>query len=64
MCESNAYIVRDGKEELVLEDVASMEPQGEDNLLLKGILGNPVQVKARLLKMDFMAHKILLEEIK
>jgi predicted RNA-binding protein len=63
MCESNAYIVRDGKEELVFKDVASLEPQG-DNLLLKGVLGNPMEVKARLLKMDFMAHKILLEEIR
>jgi len=62
MCESNAYIVRNGKEELVLKDVASMEPQGE-NLLLKGVLGNATEVKARLLKMDFMEHKILLEEI-
>ena len=64
MCESNAYILRDGKEELVFKDVASMEPQGE-NLLLRGVLGNPLEVKkVRLLKMDFMAHKILLEEIK
>lgn len=63
MCESNAYIVRDGKEELLVKDVASMEPQG-DNLLLKGVLGNATEIKARLIKMDFMEHKILLEEIK
>jgi predicted RNA-binding protein len=63
MCESNAYIVRDGKEELVFKDVASLEPQGE-NLLLKGVLGDATEVKARLIKMDFMEHKILLEEIK
>ncbi len=62
MCESNAYIVRDGKEELVLRDVASMEPQGE-KVVLKGVLGHATEVKARLLKMDFMEHKILLEEI-
>jgi predicted RNA-binding protein len=40
MCESNAYLMRDGKEELVFQDVAVLEPKG-DYLLMKGILGNP-----------------------
>jgi len=62
MSESNAYVARDRKEELVLKDVASTEPQGE-KVALKGVLGHATEVKARLLKMDFMEHKILLEEI-
>jgi len=61
MCESNAYIVRGGKEELVLGDVATLEPKG-DHLLLRGILGHSVEIKARLVKLDFMGHKILLED--
>ena len=60
MCESNAYIVRDGKEELLFKDVASLEPQG-DKMILTGILGNAMEVKAELLKMDLMAHKIILK---
>ncbi len=59
MCESNAYMLKDGKEELVLEDVASVEPQG-DLLLLRGVLGNPVEVKGKLHKIDLMAHKIII----
>ncbi len=59
MCESNAYMLKDGKEELVMEDVASIEPQG-DSLLLRGVLGNPVEVKAKFHKLDLMAHKIIL----
>ena len=58
MCESNVYLVRDGKEELVLADVASIEPKG-DGFVLRGILGDSVELKANLLKLDLMAHKIL-----
>jgi predicted RNA-binding protein len=58
MCESNVYLVRDGKEELVLADVAYIEPKG-DSFLLMGILGNTVELKAKLFKLDLMAHKIL-----
>ncbi len=61
MCESNAYLMRDGKEELVFQDVAVLEPKG-DYLLMKGILGNPLEIKAKLVKLDFMSHKILLED--
>jgi len=61
MCESNAYLMRDGKEELVFQDVAVLEPKG-DYLLMKGILGNPLEIKAKLVKLDFMGHKILLED--
>jgi predicted RNA-binding protein len=59
MCESNVYMLRNGKEELVLADVASIEPKG-DSYLLRGILGNPVEIKGKLLKLDFMAHKVIL----
>jgi predicted RNA-binding protein len=58
MCESNVYLIRDGKEELVLADVASIEPKG-DCFVLEGLLGNRVELKAKLVKLDLMAHKIL-----
>ena len=61
MCESNVYVLRNGKEELVMADVATIEPRG-DVVVLGGILGKPLEVKARLFKLDLMAHKILLIE--
>ncbi len=30
MCEANAYLVRDGQEELIMESVDLIEPEGED----------------------------------
>ncbi|MBN1653843.1 MAG: CooT family nickel-binding protein [Deltaproteobacteria bacterium] len=59
MCESNVYVLRNGKEELLLDDVASIEPKG-DCLVLKGILGKSIEIKAKLLKLDLMAHKVIL----
>ena len=61
MCESNAYIKRGDKEELMLQDVARIVPKG-DKLVLTGILGNQVEVRAEIVELDLMGHKILLKE--
>ena len=61
MCESNVFIVKDGREEKVLEDVEILKPEGEF-FLLANIHGEQKRVKARLLSVDFTAHKVLLSE--
>ena len=62
MCESNAYIKRGDKEELLLEDVARIVPEG-DKLVLMGVLGNRVEIKAEITELDLIGHKILLKEV-
>ena len=62
MCESNAYILRDGKEELVLEDVDIMESDG-DQIRIKNIFGEEKMLKARIKRLSLVDHKILLEPI-
>ena len=61
MCEANAYLVKDGKEELVLEDLMVLRPEGED-LYLQNIFGEQKKIKARIKELNLIDHRILLEE--
>jgi predicted RNA-binding protein len=63
MCEAAAYIIRNGQEELLLEDVDLIEPEG-DNLRLVSIFGEQKIVKAAIQSLNLVNHKILLIEKK
>ena len=60
MCEANAYLMKEGKEELVLEDITLLRPE-EDGLYLQDIFGEEKRIKARLKEMNLNTHRILLE---
>lgn len=61
MCEANAYIRKDGKEELLLESVDKVIPiDGE--LHLENIFGQRKIVKGRIIEMALVEHKIVLEK--
>ncbi len=60
MCQSNAYLVKDGKEELLLEDVVSIEPEG-GKIILRGILGEKKLIYAKIKTIDLLHHKVILE---
>jgi len=62
MCESNVYLIKNGQEELVLESVSMVKPQG-NKLFLQSILGEEKTVNARIKEINLMDHKIVLEEI-
>ena len=62
MCESSAYILKDGKEELVLEDVDIMERDG-DQIKLRSIFGEEKVIKAKIKRLSLVEHKILLEPL-
>ncbi len=61
MCEANAYMMREGKEELVLEDLTILRPEG-DELYIQNIFGEQRRLKARLKELNLIEHRILLEE--
>ena len=61
MCEANAYLVEDGKEELLLEMVDKVVPQ-EDGLMLEDIFGRRKLVKARIVELALVDHRIVLEK--
>jgi predicted RNA-binding protein len=62
MCEAAAYIIRNGQEELFLEDVDVIEPEGE-NLRLVSIFGEQKIIKATIQSLNLVNHKVILREI-
>lgn len=63
MCEANAYILKDGKEEIYLEAVDILRPEG-DEIYLRSIFGEQKVFKGRIREMSLLNHKIILEEKK
>lgn len=61
MCESNAYLVRGDKEELVLSEVSVIEPV-EGGYKLSGLFGDSVTVKGKLSEMNLLKHRIVFVE--
>jgi len=62
MCEANAYLLKEGKEELILEDISVLRPEKEE-LYLQNIFGEQKRIKARIREMNLLDHRIVLEEI-
>lgn len=60
MCESNAYIIKDGKEHLIMESVTFLKP-GNGETLLRSMFGEEAIVPATLKEMDLTGHRIVLE---
>jgi predicted RNA-binding protein len=60
MCEASAYIIRDGREELVLESVDVLEPEN-GNIRLVSIFGEQKVLPAKIKKLALVDHKIILE---
>ncbi len=61
MCEASAYVLKDGREELILQDVDVIEPDGE-NLRLVNIFGEQKVLKADILSLNLVNHKVILVE--
>ena len=59
MCEANAYIDKDGIEELILESVDIVEPQDDGSFRLVSIFGEQKIVKGKLKEMKLVDHKIV-----
>ena len=61
MCESNVYLIEGGKEELVMENVDILRPDGY-SIYLQDIFGGQRTVKARIKEMNLVDHRIILEK--
>ena len=62
MCESNVYVRRGEKEELVMENVAAVTPSEGGFFLLRGLLGEVREIKGTLFDINLMAHRIVFTE--
>ncbi|HYQ47715.1 MAG TPA: CooT family nickel-binding protein [Thermodesulfovibrionales bacterium] len=61
MCEANAYIYKDGKEELYLENVDVMRPE-EGKIFMKNLFGEQKIFEGEIKEVSLLRHKILLEK--
>jgi predicted RNA-binding protein len=63
MCEASAYLYKNGKEELYLESVDILQPEG-DKIYLKNLFGEQKTFRGKVREISLLKHKIVLEEIK
>jgi predicted RNA-binding protein len=61
MCEANAYIYKDGKEELYLENVDFIKPE-EGKIFFKNLFGEQKVFEGEIKEVSLLKHKILLQE--
>jgi predicted RNA-binding protein len=62
VCDANAYLVRDGAEETLLESVDLVEMDGDEAKLIN-IFGERKSVRARLKLFDNSQGKLLFEPV-
>jgi predicted RNA-binding protein len=62
MCEAAAYFLKDGEEELLLENVDQLESEG-NQIKIINIFGEQKKVKAKIKALSLVDHKIVLEPL-
>ena len=63
MCEANVYLIKDGSENIIMESVDIMKPEGE-NICFENIFGERLEIKARIKKMNLVDPNAPLSQIK
>lgn len=59
MCEANAYLMKGGKEELIMENVDILRPE-EGKIYIQDIFGEQRWVNGRIMEMNLVQHRIVL----
>ena len=62
MCESTVYLLKDGKEEVILQNVDILENR-EGQIKLVDLFGEEKTLRARVKTLSLVDHKILLEPL-
>lgn len=62
MCDANAYLIKKGEEQLIMESVDTMDSDGENTWRLVDIFGDQKTVKGRIKALNLVNHKILFED--
>jgi len=61
MCETNVYIEEDGREELYLENVDILKPEG-GNIYLKNLFGEQKYFEGSIKEVSLIKHRIILKK--
>lgn len=60
MCESTAYVLTDGREEMFFEDIETLEVNGEE-IRMMSVFGEEKTIRAKPIRFSLVEHKILLQ---
>ena len=61
MCEASAFLIQDGKEKLILENVDELHREG-DVITMVNLFGDQKALEARIRMISFVENKIVLEK--
>jgi predicted RNA-binding protein len=61
MCEASVYLVKDGEEKKIMQDVTLVRPEG-DTVFMATLLGEQKIVLGRIARIDFLKHTVFVEE--
>lgn len=61
MCQARVYLRQDGRENLIMEEVAVIEVEG-DTCILATLFGEEERVVGRIVRIDLLKHRVHLEE--
>jgi predicted RNA-binding protein len=61
MCEANAYVYKEGSEELYLENVDIMRPE-DGKIFLKNLFGEQKVFEGQIREISLLRHRIVLEK--
>ena len=61
MCETNVYIEEDGREELYLENVDILKPEG-GKIYLKNLFGEQKYFEGSIKEVSLIKHRIILKK--
>ena len=62
MCEINIYFKENGKEKLFQKEADIIKPQ-ENGLFMKNIFGEQKTIKAKIIEISLIKHKIVIEKV-
>ncbi len=62
MCEANAYLLKDGKEELFMEALDTVEPD-EGGLRLTSLYGEQKFIKGKIARLSLVDHRVIIEQV-
>lgn len=61
MCEANAYLLKEGKEELLMEGLDVLRPEGR-MLYLRNIYGEQKKINGTIREMNLVNHRVVIEQ--
>ncbi len=62
MCQSDVYATESGQQELILEDVARVQIEGNE-VTIEPLFGEQISLCARIKEINLMKHRIVVERI-